>query len=172
MIFCGICHFNRYYLSYQKEYYRIIDFTRKVQENAEVLADKKNMLYLIDKVPIVNTISIYSLNYNIARVLNDESHCVLTLPEVKYLQDEYTLNYMVNCGVYGMSDYNIQSNRKIDVVLRYLDGPGIGETLKLKILELLNYNAFKNRLFNGKSRLEIILPNSEKFNDCLKLIPI
>lgn len=169
MIFCGVCHFNRYYLAYQQDYYKLLDFSHKVKENKEILSGKKNALFFPDKpTSIVDTVNVYSLTYNLSKVFNDESRFVMTKDGFKYyFHDDHSVNYMVSCGVYGMSDYKIRADRKIDVILRYLNGPSIGETFKLKILELFNRKVFENRLFNGKSKLEILLPGSKDFDSCI-----
>ena len=169
MIFCGICHFSRYYLAYQQDYYKLLDFSHKVKENKKILSGKKNALFFPDKLTsIVDTVNITSLNYNLSKVFNDESRFVMNKYGFEdYFHDDHSVNYMVSCGVYDMSDYKIRADRKIDVILRYLNGLSIGETFKLKILELFNRKAFENRLFNGKSKLEILLPDSKDFDSCI-----
>ena len=155
LVICGIIHFNYFYLLYQQDYYIQLDFMQELKENFECLEDKKNLLYLTDYNSEIGATRFYTLNSNAAQVFEDQSRFIMNgTRDMNYLTDEKRLYEFVNKGDYQMKDYEIGRSDGIEAVLYYKNSISLGDTIRLKMLEITNYNEFEDHLYETRN-LEI-----------------
>lgn len=163
LIICGICHFNRFYLIYQQDYYRQMDLIYELKENYNTLSDKKNVLYLTDYEPEILATRFYSLNSNAMEAFGDQSHFIMNgAGDLLYLENTDLLHEFVYMGDFQMKDYEIGKSDEAEAIIYYHDGIGIKDTFYLKLLELTNYEKFESILFEQKN-LDVYVAGDKQY---------
>lgn len=164
IIVCGIFHFNYFYIMYQQDYYRQLDLTYELKQHKKELSDTKNLLYFTDYNSEIDTTRFYSLNANAMEAFGDNSHFIMNgTNDMKYLNDEKSLNGFVYCGEYLMKDYDIGKSNKVEAIIYYHDGINIRDTIELKFLEITDYDRFIQKLYNERN-MDVYIAGTPDFN--------
>lgn len=157
ILFCGLVHFNMYYLSYQQDYYRQQDFVYELHANTRCLDATKNIYYITNDTSLIHPTRFYTLNANGRVAFGDQTHFFMeSKDDYSYLRGtgRYNLETFVHSTSSNMSDYNIGRSNEIEAFVKYNNDIGLLETARLKWYEMVDYAKFEQELYGDKN-LEI-----------------
>lgn len=157
ILFCGLLHFNMYYLSYQQDYYRQQDFVYELRANSRCLDATKNIYYITNDTSLIHPTRFYTLNANGRVAFGDQTHFFMQgKDDYSYLRGtgRYNLETFVHSTSSNMSDYNIGRSNEIEAFVKYNNAIGLLETARLKWYEMVDYAKFEQELY-GEKNLEI-----------------
>lgn len=157
ILFCGLVHFNMYYLSYQQDYYRQQDFVYELRANSRCLDATKNIYYITNDTSLIHPTRFYTLNANGRVAFGDQTHFFMeSKDDYSYLRGtgRYNLETFVHSTSSNMSDYNIGRSNEIEAFVKYNNDIGLLETARLKWYEMVDYAKFEQELY-GEKNLEI-----------------
>lgn len=157
ILFCGLVHFNMYYLSYQQDYYRQQDFVYELCANSRCLDTTKNIYYITNDTSLIHPTRFYTLNANGRVAFGDQTHFFMQgKDDYSYLRGtgRYNLETFVHSTSSNMSDYNIGRSNEIEAFVKYNNAIGLLETARLKWYEMVDYAKFEQELY-GEKNLEI-----------------
>ena len=146
IIILGIVHFNIWYLNYQMEWYKSLEFEDVVASEPDI--KENNTFWVIQEYDApCGTSRFYCLNVNAYEVLGDQTRF---FADMMWLVDDYS--DMISEG-YGMDDYD-SSDRTIDGVIVLKDNEmSYSDTLHLKWLEITDKDEFEKTI-RGLDRYE------------------
>lgn len=157
ILFCGLVHFNMYYLSYQQDYYRQQDFVYELRANSRCLDTTKNIYYITNDTSLIHPTRFCTLNANGRVAFGDQTHFFMQgKDDYSYLRGtgRYNLETFVHSTGFNMSDYNIGRSNEIEAFVKYNNDIGLLETARLKWYEMIDYAKFEQELY-GEKNLEI-----------------
>lgn len=157
ILFCGLVHFNMYYLSYQQDYYRQQDFVYELRANSRCLDTTKNIYYITNDTSLIHPTRFYTLNANGRVAFGDQTHFFMeNKDDYSYLRGTgiYNLETFVHSTSSNMLDYNIGRSNEIEAFVKYNNAIGLLETARLKWYEMVDYAKFEQELY-GEKNLEI-----------------
>lgn len=166
MVLCGILFFNRYYWSYQQDYYRQLGFQYQLAQQTN-LEDASNIVYLNADADLINIQHFYSLNGNARMVYGDQNRLIMGgFSDTAFLQDEKALAYFIESGNYHMSDYD-RSHKRVDAVVCYSFDVSLKEVVRMKFSEWLDGGHFLEWL-EENSHMTVYLDGSEGYERILR----
>lgn len=143
MLICGIVFFNRFYLSYQQDYYRQLGLQCELEKQDE-LANSNNIEYINDDDGLINIQHFYQLNGNAQIVYGNQKR--LIAPNLSQnLETWNDLNSVCEKEGCHMLDYDL-SNKKIDAIIDYSFDANIQDTAKLKFYEIFSRELFEEKI--------------------------
>lgn len=159
ILFCGLVHFNMYYLSYQQDYYRQQDFVYELRANSRCLDTTKNIYYITNDTSLIHPTNFCTLNANGRVAFGDQTHFFMQgKDDYSCLRGTGRYNLktfvFVHSTSFNMSDYNIGRSNEIEAFVKYNNAIGLLETARLKWYEMVDYAKFEQELY-GEKNLEI-----------------
>lgn len=139
VIILGILHFNMWYLNYQREWYKSLEFEDVVASEPGI--KENNTFWVIQEYSTpCGTNSFYNLNVNAYDVLGDQTRFFTNM---YYLANEYP-DFISKW--YGMDEYD-HTDMIIDGIIVLEDNEmSYIDTLKLKWLEITEKDKFKENI--------------------------
>ena len=165
LIICGILFFNKYYISYQHDYYSMLGFQYQLSQHQE-LKDFSNIAYVnTDSRPIKLHDLLYVLNANAEEIYKNQKRLICDVKGITALmKDDKMRKVLVNNRIYHMSEYDT-TNTDIEALVDYSFDCRTNNIIGMRFYEIANQKKFKDKI-KEYSNMKILSLNSAH-NDML-----
>ncbi len=168
IILCGCVHFNRWYLSYQQDYYRQKGFQYQLTLHENELENAKNIVYINSDKGLINCQHFYQLNGNAEMVFGNQTRMIVGgFNSTKYFSPDMQadISIFVDSDNYHMSEYDV-NYKHLDAIISYDCDVSLLATAKLKYYELFLHRKFEESL-RDNSHMNVYMDGTDGYFDII-----
>lgn len=158
LIISGIVFFNRYYLFYQQDYYRMLGFQYRLSQHQEI-SSCSNIVYINEDNGLIKFSDIYVLNANAEEVFGNQKRIIINgFKDARILLADKVFHDTIDKRLFHMKDYHLKS-KKIDALITYSFECKQKDIIKMRFYELTNKNKFEH-FIKQQSAMNVYLLNA------------